>query len=101
MNEKKVIDMMYAGKKAYVEDILGKALKPLEDFGKIEYARDAITNEEYIRLTETIGSVYFLNVTGASEDLILKAVCRLVLEDHPAELIRTRERQRDACRLFR
>lgn len=99
--DKKAIDKMYADKRAYVEKDLAAALRPLEDFDRIEYARDAITGEEFIKLTETIGSVWFINVTGSQKSEVLRDVCRMVLEDRPAGLIRTRQRMRDANRLFK
>lgn len=98
--DKRTMDRMYADKKAYVERDLAATLKPLQDFGRIEYARDAITNEEFIKLTETIGSVWFINVTGYRQSEILKAVCYMVLETHPKGLIRTRKAMRDANALF-
>lgn len=98
--EKLAIERMYAAKKAYVEKDLAAMLKPLDDFDRIQYARDSITNEEYIKLTETIGSVYFVNVTGNSESAILKEVCRMALERNPIGLIRTIEKKREVNRLF-
>ena len=99
--DKRIIDRMYADKKAYVEKDLAAVLQPLDDFDSIQYARDAITNEEYVKLTESIGVAWFINVTGFEKRDILKAVCKMVLEDHPEGLIRTRERKRDANRLFK
>lgn len=98
--DKRIIDSMYAEKKAYVEKDLAAALRPVRDFGRIEYARDPITNEEFIKLTETIGNVWFVNVTGYKESEILKAICFMVLEKHPEGLITVRDRMRDANALF-
>lgn len=98
--DKKAINKMYAEKKAYVEKDLAAALRPLRDFYKIEYARDAIQGDEYIKLTEAIGSVYFVNVTGNSEEAILKEVCRMALENNPKGLIRTKDKQREVNALF-
>lgn len=98
--DKKMIDKMYRSKKEYVEGNLAAALKPVRDFGSIEYARDPITNEEFIKLTETIGSVWFINVTGYTKSEILKTICIMVLEKHPEDLIKTRDRMREANALF-
>ena len=98
--DKKAIEMMYADKKAYVERDLAAALRPLRDFYKIEYARDAVQGDEYIKITEAIGSVHFVNVTGNSEEAILKEVCRMALEANPLGLIRTKDRQRQVNALF-
>lgn len=99
--DKRVIEKMYHGKKEYVEKNLAAALKPVRDFDSIEYARDPITNEEFVKLTETIGSAWFVNVTGYTKSEILKAICYMVLEKQPAGLIKTRDRMRDASALFR
>lgn len=99
--DKRAIEIMYAGKKVYVERILAAALRPLEDFDKIEYARDAVTGEEVVKLTEAIGWAWYINATGMSEDEILKAVCRMVLKGRPAALVSTKQRMREVNRLFR
>lgn len=98
--EKIAIEKMYAEKKAYVEKDLAAMLRPLEDFDRIQYARDAITDEEFIKLTETIGSAYFVNVTGNDESAILKEVCRMALERNPIGLVRTTEKKRAVNKLF-
>ena len=99
--DKKAQDTMYAYKKAYVETILRQALEPVRDFDQIKYARDPITNEEFIKLTEDIGSVWYINVTGSDESEILKAVLSMLLERRPEGLVTVRDRQRDASRLFK
>ena len=98
--DKMAIKNMYAAKKAYVENDLAAMLRPLEDFGRIQYARDSITDEEFIKLTEKIGSVYFVNVTGNDESAILKEVCRMALEHNPIGLVRTTEKKRAVNKLF-
>ena len=98
--EKTAIKKMYLKKKAYVEKDLAAMLRPLEDFDRIQYARDSITNEEFIKLTEKIGSAYFVNVTGNDERAILKEVCRMALEHNPLGLIRTTEKKRAVNKLF-
>ena len=50
-----VLDKVYADKKAYVEQTLGAMLKPMYSFGSIKYARDAITNEEYVKIRGQTG----------------------------------------------
>lgn len=98
--DKRTMDRMYAAKKAYVENDLAAMLRPFEDFGRIEYARDAITNEEYVKLSEALGDVFFVNVTGSSEAAIGREVCRMALERNPEGLIRTKEKKRAVNRLF-
>lgn len=95
-----VLDKMYAQKKAYVEDIIGAMLKPIYDFGSIQYARDAITGEEYVKLTESNGQPWFINVTGNSESAIGKEVCRMVGEKLPVGLVTNKSAQIQINRLF-
>ena len=98
--DKRTMDRMYADKKAYVENDLARMLRPFEDFGSIQYARDAITNQEYVKLTETLGDIYFVNVTGSSKAAIGREVCRMALQAYPKGLIRTKAQKREVNRLF-
>lgn len=87
--DKKAIEKMYADKKAYVEDTLGSMLKPMYDFGSIKYARDAVSGEEYVKITEANGYPWFICVTGNSESAIGKEICRMVGEKEPFGLVKT------------
>lgn len=61
--------------------ILNEALKPMLDFDSCAYAVNEITQEEYLKISDRIGGVAFLDVTGMTEGEILKDVCKLVLID--------------------
>ena len=87
--DKQAMEKMYAKKKAYVEDTLGAMLKPFDNFGSIKYARDVVSGEEYIKVTEANGFPWFICVTGNSESAIGKEVCRMVNEDEPVGYVRT------------
>lgn len=98
--DKEAIKKMYADKKAYIENDLAAVLRAMPDFESIKYAVDAATNEEYIKLTETLGFAYFVNVTGNSESAILQEVCRMVLQKSPTGRIMERSKMRKVNRLF-
>lgn len=98
--DKKAIDKMYADKKTYVEKVLGAMLKPMGDFGSIKYARDAITNEEYIKVTEANGFPWFVCVTGNSLEAIGKEVARMVCHRIPTGNVAYKEQQIVINKLF-
>ena len=100
MNNKMVIEKMYADKKAYVEKILKAMLTPMYDFGDIQYARDNVTNEEYVKFVEADGYPRYINVTGNNESAIGKEVCRMVCHQTPTGIIKVREKQIEINKLF-
>lgn len=100
MNNKMVIEKMYADKKAYVEQTLKAMLMPMYDFGNIQYARDTVTNEEYVKFVEADGFPRYINVTGNNESAIGKEVCRMVCHQTPTGLIKVREKQIEINKLF-
>lgn len=98
--DKKAIKRMYADKKAYIENDLAAALRVMPDFDGIKYAVDTIKNEEFVKWTETLGFVYFVNVTGKDKSEIFRDVCRLVLQYRTADRIMERSKLREVNRLF-
>jgi hypothetical protein len=100
MNNKMVIEKMYADKKAYVEQTLKAMLMPMYDFGNIQYARDTVTNEEYVKFVEADGYPRYINVTGNNESAIGKEVCRMVCNQTPTGIIKVREKQIEINKLF-
>lgn len=97
---KLVLEKMYADKKAYVEETLGAMLKPINSFGSIKYALDAVTHEEYVKITEANGMPWFICVTGNSESAIGKEVCRMVGENVPVGLVRNKAAQIEINKMF-
>lgn len=100
--DKRVMDKVYAEKKAYVEQTLADMLRPMERFGSIQYARDTITNEEYVKLVEADGYPWYINVTGNSLESIGMEVCGMVGTGHftPNGLVSLREKQRVINKMF-
>lgn len=98
--DKRVMDKVYADKKAYVEQTLGAALEPMSDFGSIQYARDTVTGEEYVKVVEADGYPWYINVTGNNESAIGKEVCRMVCHQTPTGIIKVREKQIAINKMF-
>ena len=91
---------IYDKKKQYV-DSLNDMLTPLTDFEAIEYARDPVMGEEFIRLRDKLGQAFYVNVTGNSEEAILKEVSRMVLEERAHGFVINRDKIRAIAPMFR
>ena len=91
---------VYDKKKAFVES-LNEPLKALRDFEAIEYARDPIQGDEYIRIRDKLGQAFYVNVTGNSEEAILLEVSRMMLGTKAVGFITNRERIRAVAPMFR
>ena len=91
---------IYDKKKAFVES-LNAPLTALRDFEAIEYARDPITCDEYIRIKDKLGQVFYVNVTGNSEEAILLEVARMTLGTKAVGFVTNRERIRAIAPMFR
>ena len=91
---------VYEKKAKYVES-LNEPLSVLTDFEAIEYARDPIQGDEYIRIRDKLGQVFYVNVTGNSEEAILLEVSRMTLGEKAVGFITNRERIRAVAPMFR
>ena len=91
---------IYDKKRAFVES-LNEPLKALRDFEAIEYARDPIQGDEYIRIKDKLGQVFYVNVTGNSEEAILLEVARMTLGDRAVGRVTSPQRIRDIAPMFR
>lgn len=98
--DKRVTEQIYAKKKAYVEETLKAMLEPMYDFGNIQYARNSVTNEEYVKFVEADGYPRYINVTGNNESAIGREVCRMVCNQTPTGIIKVREKQIEINKLF-
>lgn len=87
------MEKMYAKKKEYVEKTLAGMLEPINEFGSIKYARNFITGEEFVKVTEANGMPWFINVTGNSLSSIGSEVCRMVGNRQPVGLVKNKRAQ--------
>lgn len=91
---------VYEKKKKFVDSLNGP-LSALRDFEAIEYARDPIQGDEYIRLRDKLGQVFYVNVTGNSEEAILLEVSRVALGQKATGFITSRDHIREIASMFR
>ena len=91
---------IYDKKRAFVES-LNAPLTALRDFEGIDYARDPIQGDEYIRVRDKLGQAFYVNVTGDSEEAILLEVARMTLGTKAVGFITNRERIRAIAPMFR
>lgn len=91
---------IYDKKRQYV-DSLNEPLSVLTDFETIEYARDPIAGEEFIRLRDKLGQAFYVNVTGNSEEAILMEVSRMTLGTKAHGFITSRDKIRAIAPMFR
>lgn len=101
MNYAKTRGMMLNNKRDYVA-MLGELLSVMDDFGSIEYANSYVTEQEYIKMSDTIGNVCFMNVTAFSESEILRDVCKVIAAgDLPFSIITDTATKKKIAHLFR
>lgn len=98
--------MVYAGneKKDYAQ-VLDAALAPMMDFDSLDYCINNVTQEEFLRLSDRIGSVCYFDVTGMTCGEILKDICKVVLLDQarlaPGSVITDIRKKRKVAEMFR
>ena len=63
----------------YVNEILYNAMRPKKGFDNIKYARDSITDQEYVKISDIRGAAVTLNITAYTLEDILTDVCKVIL----------------------
>ena len=96
----------YDERKKYVES-LNATLAPIEDFDSIHYGKAAVTNEEYVKISDKLGGYVYINVTADSLEDILMSVARIILnadlegKHMPKGIITDRQKLREIAPLFK
>lgn len=91
---------IYEKKADYVrqlQNILGVS----EYFDSIDYNRDYLSGDEYIRIRNAVGDTFYINVTGNSESAILLEVARFVNGLRPTGYVTNKETRWRVAKLFR
>lgn len=91
---------IYEKKADYVrqlQNILGVS----EYFDSIDYNRDYLSGDEYIRIRNAVGDTFYINVTGNSESAILLEVARFVNGLRPTGYVTDRDARWRVAKLFR
>lgn len=78
-----------ANRKKYI-GALKECLEARSDFGDLVWKQDWTANKEYLVLTDIIGGVLMLDVTGKTEAEILHAIAMVECGKAPAEAITDR-----------
>ncbi len=69
---------MYASRKNFI-DGMGELMSAKKDFLDIQYARTAVTGQEYVRVRDIFGKSSTFEITGDDLDKILMDMCRVIL----------------------
>lgn len=91
---------IYEQKAEYVRQ-LQNVLDVSEYFDSIDYNRDYLSGDEYIRIRNAVGDTFYINVTGNSESAILLEVARFVNGLRPTGYVTDREARWRVSKLFR
>lgn len=78
---------------------LKSCLSVRDDFKDLKYYRSA-KGEEYVVLSDIIGQILILDITGLSEDRILECVAQVVCGNVPRNAITDRAEMLKIARLF-
>ena len=85
--------------------VLDAALAPMLDFDRLDYCLNGVTQQEYMRIRDKLGSVAYFDITGMTCSEILKDVCKVVLLDQarltPDSLITDIRKKRKIADMFR
>ena len=94
---------VYAEKNRYVES-LNNTLSVMKDFQSVSYAWDALTGQEYVKISDTLGGYACLDVTGAGLEQIFKNIVKTLLSNDrelPFGIVHDRQQLRKIAPLFR
>ena len=80
--------------------LLGECLKARNDFKSFRYYRSA-SGDEYAVLTDIIGGVLILDITGYNRERILQNVAEIITGRMPSNAVTDRTRMLEIARLFK
>lgn len=69
----------YETRRAYIEKILGLALKPKTGFDYIRYAHETLTDREFVRIADKRGTHVTLEITAQPLEEIMADIFKIVL----------------------
>ena len=68
----------YESRQKFVEGI-GELMQAKRDFLDVQYARTAVTDQEYVRVRDIFGKASTFEITGDSLEKVLSDMCRVIL----------------------
>ncbi len=69
----------YALRRRFIEHNIANVIGVKQDFLSIRYARSAVTDAEYVRVTDITGRAVTFNITGNSLEDIVNDMARIIL----------------------
>lgn len=70
---------VYASRKDFIENGIGQIMAAKRDFDSIKYARSAVTDQEYVRVSDIFGKAVTIEITGNDLESILHDMCMVML----------------------
>lgn len=97
---------VYASRKDFIENGIGQIMAAKRDFDSIKYARSAVTDQEYVRVSDIFGKAMTINITGEDLEKILSDISRIILMGEekvsvPSGVITDQDTLRKISPLFR
>lgn len=80
---------------------MAEVMSVMTDFGGVHYARESATAQEYIKVFNTLGNAYFINITSHDLETILFETMSVLMGQKPNSLIDRVEDKRRVARLFK
>ena len=93
--------MKYTEEKVNYIELLNKAMAPMINFGHLQYKQVANTGAEYIKMLDSVGTAYFLDITGFDNEHLLLDVFAVAIGNTPASVITDVEKRRSLMILFK
>lgn len=105
MIENRTRGAYYTDRRRFVEGACTMFMQPIRDFDAVKYGHFYSTDEEFIKISDTLGNACFLDVTALTKAEIVKELCKVVLLDQsrvvPDTVISDINRLRTIAPLFR
>lgn len=76
----------YSEREQYIRDLVN-VLKPVQDFGIINYVHEFYADTEYIQICDVLGGAIFLDITAKSLEDIFKDVARVIFGHTPPSVV--------------
>jgi len=80
---------------------MADVLSVTTDFGGVQYARESASEREYIKVFNTLGNAYYLNITSRSLEEVLYETLSVIMGHKPQSLVQDIEDKRRIARLFK
>lgn len=96
---------VYASRKDFIENGVGQLMSAKKDFRSIQYARNSLTEQEYVRVMDVFGGAVTIDITGDDLEKVLSDMSRVILmgEENvhaPSGVVTDRNKLREISPLF-